>query len=227
MSERFSRLEKLVGSDNIERLSQCKVAVFGVGGVGGYVVEALVRSGIGYIDIYDHDVVSESNLNRQIIATHQTIGLKKIDVMKKRILSINPDCNVKGYDMFYLPENADDVDLTQYDYVVDAIDTITSKIELAIRCQNNHISLISCMGTGNKMDPSLLEVSDIYQTSVCPLARVMRRELKARGIQHLNVVYSKEKPIQVSDRTPGSTAFVPSSAGLLIASQVIKELMEG
>lgn len=229
----FSRFELLVGKDCICQLNQKHVIVFGVGGVGGYVVEALVRSGIGHITIVDNDTVSLSNLNRQIIATQDTIGKKKVEVMKERILSIHPDCDVHTLEMFYLPENADDIDLTQYDYVVDAIDTITSKIELAMRC-NQKVPLISSMGTGNKMNPAMLEVSDIYKTSVCPLAKVMRRELKKRGIQHLKVVYSKEEPLkpQVSNEqtnkrvVPGSTSFVPSSAGLLIASEVIKDLLK-
>ncbi|MFQ7318317.1 MAG: ThiF family adenylyltransferase [Massilimicrobiota timonensis] len=229
----FSRFELLVGKDCICQLNQKHVIVFGVGGVGGYVVEALVRSGIGHITIVDNDTVSLSNLNRQIIATQDTIGKKKVEVMKERILSIHPDCDVHTLEMFYLPENADDIDLTQYDYVIDAIDTITSKIELAMRC-NQKVPLISSMGTGNKMNPAMLEVSDIYKTSVCPLAKVMRRELKKRGIQHLKVVYSKEEPLkpQVSNEQtnkrviPGSTSFVPSSAGLLIASEVIKDLLK-
>lgn len=230
----LSRFELLITHEKIEQLKESHVIVFGVGGVGGYVVEALVRSGIGHITIVDNDVVSLTNLNRQIIATRQTIGLKKVDVMKERILSINPDCEVNTLEMFYLPENADQIDLTQYDYVIDAIDTITSKIELAIRCEQLHVPLISSMGTGNKMNPAMLEVSDIYKTSVCPLAKVMRRELKARHVRHLKVVYSKELPIkpqvsneQTNKRTvPGSTAFVPSSAGLLIASEVVKDLLQ-
>lgn len=229
----FSRFALLVGEENIQKLNQTHVIVFGVGGVGGYVVEALVRSGIEHITIVDNDVVSLSNLNRQIIATQETIGQKKVDVMKKRILSINPQCDVTTLDMFYLPETADQIDLSSYDYVVDAIDTITSKIELAVRCDQK-IPLISSMGTGNKMNPALLEVSDLYKTSVCPLAKVMRRELKKRHIQHLKVVYSKEIPIKpqqsnevTNKRTvPGSTSFVPSSAGLLIASEVIKDLLK-
>lgn len=229
----FSRFELLVGSENIDKLNQSRVIVFGVGGVGGYVVEALVRSGIGHITIVDNDTVSLSNLNRQIIATQDTIGQKKVEVMKERILSIYPECDVQTLEMFYLPENADVIDLTQYDYVVDAIDTITAKIELAMRC-NQKVPLISSMGTGNKMNPALLEVSDIYKTSICPLAKVMRRELKKRGIKHLKVVYSKELPLkpQISNETtnkrtvPGSTSFVPSSAGLLIASEVIKDLLK-
>lgn len=229
----FSRFELLVGEDNIQKLNQAHVIVFGVGGVGGYVVEALVRSGIGHITIVDNDVISLSNLNRQIIATQETIGQKKVDVMKKRILSIHPECDVTTLDMFYLPETADQIDLSQYDYVVDAIDTITSKIELAVRCDQK-IPLISSMGTGNKMNPALLQVSDIYKTSVCPLAKVMRRELKKRRVKHLKVVYSQElpmKPFESDEIThkrtiPGSTAFVPSSAGLLIASEVVRDLLK-
>lgn len=229
----FSRFELLVGEDNIQKLNQAHVIVFGVGGVGGYVVEALVRSGIGHITIVDNDVISLSNLNRQIIATQETIGQKKVDVMKKRILSIHPECDVTTLDMFYLPETADQIDLSQYDYVVDAIDTITSKIELAVRCDQK-IPLISSMGTGNKMNPALLQVSDIYKTSVCPLAKVMRRELKKRRVKHLKVVYSQELPMKpfASDKIthkrtiPGSTAFVPSSAGLLIASEVVRDLLK-
>lgn len=230
----FSRFELLLGKDNIEKLSQQHVIVFGVGGVGGYVVEALIRSGITHITIVDNDTVSLSNLNRQIIATQNTIGKKKVNAVKERILSINPQCDVITKEMFYLPENADEIALHQYDYVIDAIDTITSKIELAVRCEKNNIPIISSMGTGNKMNPSQLEVTDIYKTSVCPLAKVMRKELKARHVKHLKVVYSKEipiKPQQSNEETtkraiPGSNAFVPASAGLLIASEVIKDLLK-
>ena len=229
----FSRFELLVGQENIEKLNQSKVLVFGVGGVGGFVVEALVRSGIGSITIVDNDTVSLTNLNRQIIATQNTIGKEKVEVMKERILSINPNCHVETLKMFYLPETADSINLKDYDYVVDAIDTITAKIELAVRCEKEKVPLISSMGTGNKLNPSMLEVSDIYKTSVCPLAKVMRRELKQRRVKHLKVVYSKELPIKpkpskeiTNKRTvPGSTAFVPSSAGLLIASEVVKDLL--
>lgn len=229
----FSRFELLVGQDKIRDLNQKKVIVFGVGGVGGYVVEALVRSGIEHITLVDNDSVSISNLNRQIIATQKTVGMSKVKVAKERIESINPHCHVETLEMFYLPENADSIDLTQYDYVVDAIDTITSKIELACRCEKLGVSLMSSMGTGNKMNPAMLEVSDVYKTSVCPLAKVMRKELKTRGVKHLKVVYSKElpiKPLQSKEETnrrsiPGSNAFVPSSAGLLIASEVIKDLL--
>lgn len=230
----FSRFELLVGYENILKLQQSHVIVFGVGGVGGYVVEALVRSGIGHITIVDNDIVSKTNLNRQIIATQDTIGKSKVNVMKDRILNINPLCDVNIIEDFYLPENANQIDLSQYNYVVDAIDTITSKIELAVRCEQKHIPLISSMGTGNKLNPAMLEVSDIYKTSVCPLAKVMRKELKARRIKRLKVVYSKELPIKPSysdEKTnkrvvPGSSAFVPASAGLLIASEVIKDLLK-
>lgn len=229
----FSRFELLVGQDKIRDLNQKKVIVFGAGGVGGYVVEALVRSGIEHITLVDNDSVSISNLNRQIIATQKTVGMSKVKVAKERIESINPHCHVETLEMFYLPENADSIDLTQYDYVVDAIDTITSKIELACRCEKLGVPLMSSMGTGNKMNPAMLEVSDVYKTSVCPLAKVMRKELKTRGVKHLKVVYSKElpiKPLQSKEETnrrsiPGSNAFVPSSAGLLIASEVIKDLL--
>jgi len=230
----FSRLELLIGKDGIDKLKQKNIIVFGVGGVGGYVIEALIRSGIEHITIVDNDTVSLTNLNRQIIATQKTIGNNKTEVMKERISSINPQCEVKTLNMFYLPENANEINLKEYDYVVDAIDTITSKIELAIRCEKEHIPLISSMGTGNKMNPAMLEVSDIYKTSVCPLAKVMRRELKNRKIKHLKVVYSKEVPIKVAvsnEQTnkrsvPGSNAFVPASAGLLIASEVVKDLLK-
>lgn len=230
----FSRFELLVGEEALQKLNQSHVCVFGVGGVGGYVVEALVRSGVGHITIVDNDVLSLSNLNRQIIATQKTIGLSKVEVMKERILSICPDCDVKTLQMFYLPENADSIHLIDYDYVVDAIDTVTSKIELAVRCERLQVPLISSMGTGNKINPAMLEVSDIYKTSVCPLAKVMRHELKARRVKHLKVVYSKEFPIKPLPSTeqsqkrqvPGSTAFVPSSAGLLIASEVVKDLLK-
>lgn len=194
----FSRFELLIGEEKLKQLQHQRIIVFGVGGVGGYVVEALVRSGIEHLTIVDNDEVSLTNLNRQIIATSKTIGKKKVQVMKERILSINPACHVETLEMFYLPKTADTIDLTQYDYVIDAIDTITAKIELALRCENAHIPLISSMGTGNKMNPAMLEVTDIYKTSVCPLAKVMRRELKARKVKHLKVVYSKEIPIKPS-----------------------------
>ena len=222
----FSRLELLIGKENVEKLKSKHVIVFGAGGVGGYAIEAIVRSGVGSITIVDNDTISYSNLNRQIIALQNTVGQSKVEAFKERILSINPECNVYTKQMFYLPENADEIILEDYDYVIDAIDTITSKIELAKRCEEKGVMLISSMGTGNKLNPAMLEVSDIYKTSVCPLAKVMRRELKKRRIKHLKVVYSKELPIKTNDRTPGSSAFVPSSAGLLIASEVIKDLLK-
>jgi len=229
----LSRFELLVGHQNIEKLHNSHVIVFGVGGVGGYVVEALVRSGIGHITLVDNDKVSLTNLNRQIIATRDTVGSSKVQVMKERILSINPDCDVKTLEMFYLPETAEYISLKDYDYVIDAIDTITSKIYLAVTCEKLGIPIISSMGTGNKLNPAMLEVSDIYKTSVCPLAKVMRKELKARHVKHLKVVYSKEIPIKpqatmesTNKRTvPGSTSFVPPSAGLLIASEVVKDII--
>lgn len=231
MSEEFSRTELLLGGAAMERLAAARVAVFGVGGVGGYVVEALVRSGIGAIDIIDNDTVSVSNLNRQIIALRSTVGQYKVDVFEERIGQINPDCKVRKYRTFFMPDTAEEFDFSQYDYVVDAIDTVTGKIELAVRCFECGTPLISSMGAGNKLDPAMLEVADIYETSVCPLARVMRYELRKRGIPALKVVYSKEKPLTPQGEkgggkaVPGSTAFVPSAAGLIAASEVIKDLI--
>lgn len=224
----FSRLEMLVGEEGIKKIKKAHIIVFGVGGVGGYVIESLVRSGIEHITIVDHDVVSTSNINRQIIANTKTVGRKKIDVMKERIHDIHPQCQVEALDIFYLPETAHLIHLENYDYVVDAIDTITAKILLAKTCEELQVPIISSMGTGNKMNPAMLQVSDIYKTSVCPLARVMRRELKKRHIQHLKVVYSKEEPIknEKNQSLPGSNAFVPPSAGLLIASEVIKDIIK-
>lgn len=234
MDNRFSRLEILIGYENFDRLVHSHVAVFGVGGVGGYVVESLVRSGIGEITVIDYDDVSITNLNRQIIAIEETIGKKKVDVIEKRIMSINPECEVHTYDMLYLKETADSIDLTRFDYVVDAVDNISAKLELIERCQKLNIPIISCMGTGNKLDPSMLEITDIYKTSVCPLAKVMRRELKKRNIKKQKVLYSKEypiKPLKSNEETNkrevvGSTSFVPSSAGLLIGSFVVRELIK-
>lgn len=232
--EEFSRTELLIHKEGLQFLKDARVAVFGIGGVGGYVVEALVRSGLGHIDIFDHDTVSLSNINRQIIATHETVGLKKVDVMEKRIHDINESCIVCKHDVFFLPENQNDFDFSHYDYIVDAIDTVTAKILLAQIAVNQNIPIISSMGTGNKLNPLDLEVADISQTSVCPLARVMRRELKKKGIYHLKVVYSKEKPIETNSevdpvthkKVPGSVSFVPSVAGLVIASEVIKDLIK-
>ncbi|MDE7339379.1 MAG: tRNA threonylcarbamoyladenosine dehydratase [Lachnospiraceae bacterium] len=229
MPEQFSRTELLLGQEAMDRLRQSRVAVFGIGGVGGHVVEALARAGIGYLDLIDHDKVSMSNINRQIIATFDTVGMDKVDVMKERILSINPDAGVETHRCFYLPENADMFDFKQYSYVVDAIDTVTAKIELVLRAKEAGVPVISCMGTGNKLNPMQLEIADIYQTSVCPLAKVMRRELRKRNVKKLKVLYSKEEPIKnylsmQGRAVPGSVSFVPSAAGLIIASEVVKEL---
>ena len=248
MLNQFSRTELLVGKDGMEKLSNSHVAVFGIGGVGGYVVEALVRSGVSKFDIIDDDMVCLTNINRQIIATRNTVGKYKVDVMKERILSINPNAEVNTFKCFYMPENADDFDLSKYDYIVDAIDTVTAKLELIVRAKQLNVPIISSMGAGNKLNPAEFEVADIYSTSVCPLARVMRYELRKRGIKSLKVVYSKEKPIRpiedmsISCRThcicpkgtahkcterrdiPGSVAFVPSVVGLIIASEIFKDI---
>lgn len=238
----FSRMELLIGQAALEKLQNSRVAIFGVGGVGGYVCEALVRSGVGHFDLIDNDTVSLTNINRQIIALHSTIGKLKVDVMKERMLDINPDVDVLVHPCFYLPETADQFDFSNYDYVVDAIDTVTGKIEIIVQADAHQVPVISSMGAGNKLNPAMMEVSDIYKTSVCPLARVMRRELKKRHIKHCKVVYSKEKAIQPSQASlekyvadseenftkksiPGSTAFVPSVAGLILASEVIKDLI--
>lgn len=246
MTEEFSRTELLLGSEAMERFRQSRVAVFGIGGVGGYVAEALVRSGLGAIDLIDNDKVSRSNLNRQIIAARSTLGVYKADAMKERILDINPDCRVAVHKCFYLPETKDLFDFSQYTYIVDAVDTVAAKLQLVEEAKEYGIPIISSMGAGNKLNPMSFEVADIYQTSVCPLARVMRRELKKRGITELKVVYSKEPPISpvrkadVSSgclegeegevetagqkRVPGSVAFVPSVAGLIIAGEVLKDI---
>lgn len=223
MKAEFERTATLLGEKSIEKLQNSRVAVFGVGGVGGYVVEALIRSGIGRIDLFDNDTVSISNINRQIIATQKTVGKSKVLVAKDRILEINPDCKVNTYNEFFSAENSNEFDFSKYDYIVDAIDTVSSKIELVIKAQNEKVPIISSMGTGNKICPDKFLVADIYKTSVCPLARVMRYELKKRGVKKLKVVYSKELPI-VKERIPASCAFVPAAAGLLIASEVIKDL---
>lgn len=227
MKERVMRTGLLLGEEAMERLANARVAIFGIGGVGGYVTEALARSGVGTLDLIDSDKVCESNLNRQIIATYDTIGQYKVDVMKARILSVNPEAVVNVHRCFYLPEQSEVFRFEEYDYVVDAIDTITAKIDLICRCQQTGTPIISSMGAGNKLDPSAFQVADIYATSVCPLARVMRRELKARGIPSCKVVYSKEPPREpmVKERKmPGSTAFVPSAAGLVLAGEVIRDL---
>lgn len=223
MEQPFSRTELLIGRDGVRRLQDASVAVFGVGGVGGYVVEALARSGVGTLHLIDSDRVCVSNLNRQIIATTSTIGRYKVDVAKERILDINPEARVYTHRTFYMPDTAGDFDFTQYDYVVDAIDTVTGKLELVMQADRAGVPIISSMGAGNKMEASAFEVADIYKTSVCPLAKVMRRELKKRGIRKLKVVYSKEQPVS-SNRPPGSTAFVPATAGLIIAGEIVKDL---
>ena len=234
MADRFSRTRLLLGDDAMERLSRARVAVFGVGGVGGYVVEALARSGVGALDLIDSDTVSLTNLNRQIIALSGTVGQQKVLVAKKRVLDINPECAVRTHAVFYTPETCSQFDFSEYDYVVDAIDTVTGKITLVMQAQAAGTPIISAMGAGNKLDPSAFRVADIYKTSVCPLARVMRHELKKRGVKHLKVVYSPEPPVTPRGETeedpgarrriPGSTAFAPPAAGLLIASEVVKDL---
>ncbi|MCQ2416686.1 MAG: tRNA threonylcarbamoyladenosine dehydratase [Oscillospiraceae bacterium] len=232
--EQFSRLAMMVGDEGITRLKNARVAVFGVGGVGGYVVEALARSGIGTLDLIDHDTVSISNLNRQILALHSTIGQRKVDVAAERIHDISPDTSVNAYPCFYLPETAAQFDFSQYDYVVDAIDTVKGKIEIIIQAQSCGVPVISSMGTGNKLEPSMLRIADIYQTNTCPLARVMRYELRKRGIKKLKVLFSEETPIvpvnaeknKHGKTTPASNAFVPATAGLLIAGAVINDLIK-
>ena len=248
MLNQFSRTELLIGKEGMEKLKNSRVAVFGIGGVGGYVCEALVRSGVGAFDLVDDDKVCLTNLNRQIIATRKTVGKYKADVMKERMLDINPDVDVRIHRCFFLPENADDFPFDEYDYVVDAVDTVTAKIELILRAKAHNVPIISAMGAGNKLDPGRFKIADIYQTSVCPLARVMRRELKKRHVKNLKVVYSDEQPIRpledmsISCRTgcicppgaqhkcterrdiPGSTAFVPAVAGLMIAGEIVKDL---
>ncbi len=250
MLDQFSRTQLLVGKEAMERLANARVAIFGIGGVGGYVVEALARSGVGTLDLIDDDKICLTNLNRQIIATRSTIGKYKVDVAKARVLDINPKAVVNTYQTFYVPETAEQFDFSQYDYVVDAIDTVTGKINLVMQAEQTHTPIISSMGAGNKMDPTAFKVADIYKTSVCPLAKVMRRELKKRGIKKLKVVYSEEKPLTpIEDESisckshcvcppgtvrkctqrrqvPGSNAFVPSVVGLIIAGEVIKDLIK-
>lgn len=239
MEKQFERTALLLGENALNQLDQSRVAVFGIGGVGGHVVEALARSGIGAIDLIDHDTVAYSNINRQIIATLSSVGKYKVDVMYDRIMDINPNCKVTVYKCFYLPETKDQFHFEEYDYIVDAIDTVTGKVGLIMQANEAHTPIISCMGAGNKLNPAMFEVSDIYKTSVCPLAKVMRHELKKRGIKKCKVVYSKELPIKPSVQpdtqkaatngsyakpVPGSSAFVPSVAGLIIASEVVKDL---
>ena len=251
MLNQFSRTQLLLGAEAMEKLKGARVAVFGIGGVGGYVCEGLVRSGVGAFDLVDDDKVCLTNLNRQIIATRKTVGKYKVDVMRERMLEINPDCDVRVHKCFYLPETAAEFNFSDYDYVVDAVDTVTAKVTLVLEAQKAGVPIISCMGAGNKLDASALEVADIYDTSVCPLARVMRTELRKRGVKHLKVVYSKEPaltPIDdmtISCRThcicppdtarkctqrrqvPGSNAFVPAAAGLIIAGEVVRDIANG
>ena len=231
MENQFTRTELLIGDEGLKKLQLSKIAVFGVGGVGGYVVEALVRCGIGSIDIIDSDKVHITNINRQIIATYSTLGRYKVDVAEERIKDINPNCKVTKYNTFFTPETSSEFDFSKYDYVIDAIDTVSGKIELVMKCNEAGVPIISSMGAGNKMHPEKFEISDIYKTSVCPLAKVMRQELKKRGIKKLKVVYSKEPPIKpVSNdsggkRIPGSNSFVPSVVGLIIAGEVVNDLL--
>lgn len=249
MLNQFSRTELLIGKEGMQRLQDARVAIFGIGGVGGYTVEALARSGVGTLDLIDDDKVCLTNINRQIYATRKTVGKYKVDVAKERILEINPEAKVNIYKTFYLPDTAEQFDFSQYDYVVDAIDTVSGKLQLVVQAEQAGVPVISSMGAGNKMDPTAFRVADIYKTSVCPLAKVMRRELKKRGINHLKVVYSQEKPLvpiedtEISCKTnciclpgtertcaqrrqvPGSNAFVPSVVGLIIAGEVVKDLI--
>ena len=249
MLNQFSRTQLLIGAEGMERLCRARIAVFGIGGVGGYTVEALARSGIGTLDIIDDDRICLTNINRQLLATRKTVGQYKVDAAERRILEIDPDIKVHAHKTFFTPQTAPLFDFAQYDYVVDAIDTVTGKLELVAQAQSANVPIISCMGAGNKMDPAAFEVADIYETSVCPLARVMRRELKKRGIRKLKVVYSKEPPMTpIEDmaiscrancicppgtarkctqrrQVPGSNAFVPAAAGLIIAGEVVKDLL--
>lgn len=225
MENQHTRSIALLGKDAITKLKKCRVAVFGVGGVGSYTVEALARAGIGAIDLIDSDTFNVTNINRQLYATHKTIGQYKVDVAKKRILDINPDCKVTVNKTFYLPQNSNTFDLSVYDYIVDAIDTVAAKVELVVNADKCGTPIISSMGTGNKLQPEMFEIADIYKTSVCPLAKVMRTRLKKEGIKKLKVVYSKEIPITNNDNIIGSVPFVPSAAGIIIAGEVIKDLI--
>ena len=236
MDQRFSRTERIFGADGMDKLRNSCVAVFGVGGVGSYIAEGLARSGVGHIHLIDSDDVDITNLNRQLEALTDTVGMPKAEAMKLRILQINPECDVIVHDCFFLPENSGDFDFTKYDYVADAVDTVTAKIELVMKAQREGTPIISSMGTGNKLCPAMLEVADIYKTSVCPLARVMRQELKKRGVKKLKVIYSKEEPIKAMASEeenahrrsiPASAVFVPGTAGLIIASEIVKDILQG
>ena len=224
MIDQFQKTAQLIGQNNIDKLKDRRVAVFGIGGVGGYTAEALCRCGVGHIDVFDGDIVDITNINRQIIATHQTIGCNKTDVMRKRLLDINPEAVIRAVKIFYLPETSDDVDLSVYDYIVDAVDTVIAKLELVCRAKELGKSVISSMGAANKLDPTAFEVADIYSTSVCPLARIMRSELRKRGVDALKVVYSKEASKKLIP--PASVPFVPPVAGLILASEVIRDLID-
>ena len=238
MKEEILRTAMLLGQEAVERLEKARVAVFGIGGVGGYTLEALARAGIGALDLIDSDTVSRSNINRQLLATHSTVGMLKVEAGKRRVLDINPDCHVTTWPVFYTPETADQFDFTQYDYIVDAIDTVTGKLMLIQRAHECGTPIISCMGTGNKLDASAFEVSDIAKTTMCPLARIVRKELGKRGIKHLKVVYSREEALSPTGweeeakalgkrQIPGSVSFVPGAAGLILAGEVIKDIANG
>ena len=235
MKEELLRTAMLLGEEAVEKLQKARVAVFGIGGVGGYTLEALARAGIGQLDLIDSDTVSRSNINRQILATHSTVGMPKVEAGKARVLDINPDCVVRTWEIFYTPETADQFDFTQYDYIVDAIDTVTGKLQLIQRAHECGTPIISCMGTGNKLDPAAFQVSDISKTTMCPLARIVRKELGKRGIKHLKVVYSQEEALSPTGweeearalgkrQIPGSVSFVPGAAGLILAGEVIKDI---
>ena len=235
MNEQFLRTAMLLGEEAVEKLKNARVAVFGIGGVGGYTVEALARAGIGQIDVIDSDTVSRSNINRQLLATHSTVGMPKVEAARRRILDINPDCIVRTHAVFYTPETADRFDFADYDYIVDAIDTVTGKLALVERATAVNTPIICCMGTGNKLDASAFQVADISKTSMCPLARIMRKELGKRGIRHLKVVYSQEEALTPTGweeeaaalgkrQIPGSVSFVPGAAGLILAGEVIKDI---
>lgn len=226
MNEIYQRTESLIGARALERLKNAHVAVFGLGGVGGYAVEALARAGVGSLTLIDNDTVNQSNINRQIIALSSTVGLKKTDAFKSRIVDINPELTVFTRDIFFLPESKNEIDFSAFDYVIDAIDTVSGKITIIEECKRTDVPVISSMGTGNKLDPTAFRITDISKTSVCPLARVMRYELKKRGISKLKVLYSTEEPVKKGNRTPASISFVPSVAGLLIAGEVIKDIIK-
>ena len=226
MDERFSRTVRVIGQDKMNLIKNSSVIVFGLGGVGSAAAEALARAGVGTIGIVDKDVVDITNINRQLIATDKTVGLKKTDAVEERLLTINPEIIIHKYDLFYLPETADSIDLSQYDFILDCIDNVTAKIELTVRAKEMGVNIISSMGTGNKLHPEMLEIADISKTSVCPLARVMRRKLKKRGVNKLPVIYSKEEPVKSDSSVPGSVSFTPPVAGYLMSSFVINSVIK-